>query len=622
MNCSLSIRKKVFIKYLIIFLPFLSVASWGAIAITEAAGLSITVDSPVNGQVFGNTTLNVTGTATAGMPVELYTDNTLSGTTTAGTDGTWTMTIPNVTEGSHVLYAKVSDQAGSTLTSQNISFSIDLTAPGIVITKPVEGVATNSPVIEGTTDPGTTVNVYIYGQQPATVTAYGTGQWSYTASNLPDGKYSVYAVAKDNAGNTTTSATVSFTLDLNRPVILPTVYPAEDMTQVALNVYIRVYLVDNYPIDQNTLGSALQLFEKGTVSTRVYGMVYSSVAETAYGTPYYQVEFQPDALLKPSTRYSVMVNHNLTDATGNYVYPRSWEFTTISDQSAENPHGNYTDNVNTCINCHLTHRAKGLGLTNPADDKFTMIDDFCNACHDGTVAPIPDNWQEPNQHNYQMNMAGTAGPSACASCHNPHLTPSHDNPNFLKDYYTYQHNDPTNPYLPNTSEQELCESCHSSSIKDDSRVSYIRYQYRKSTTSLGTSEDYSLCLRCHDGKNATDVATYYKNPSKHLIGAKDGSFLNGHIACADCHDTHGSKNLKILKELLGHRNQRSFITQGDVWDPANERRFCTSCHNNSTELYGIVAVFNESIPGHEPVNTEYCSKCHGGTPEAAAHCPQ
>ncbi|MHB1167327.1 MAG: cytochrome c3 family protein, partial [Carboxydocellales bacterium] len=197
-----------------------------------------------------------------------------------------------------------------------------------------------------------------------------------------------------------------------------------------------------------------------------------------------------------------------------------------------------------------------------------------------------------------------------------------DNPNMLKDYYYYDHQDPTNPYLPNSSEEQLCETCHYGAIKIDSRVSYVQYQYKKWSTTTGLANDYSLCLRCHNGKGVVDIAAYYNAPSRHSLKAADGSRLNGNIACADCHYTHGSPNLKMLKERLGHNKTQSFQPAGRVWDAATERLFCTRCHNNSTELYGITTNFNFEIPGHEVTSTEFCNKCHGGSPIVAAHGPR
>ncbi|KNZ70539.1 putative multiheme cytochrome c [Thermincola ferriacetica] len=582
----------------------------------------INITSPVEGQALNTTSVSILGSTETTVTVDVYIDDVWQGSTVPDSSGNWTFNAVSVGEGTHSLYATATDSGGNVGISNRVNFQVDVTAPELTITKPVNGSYVNLPLIEGRTEPETDVTVFVYGKQ-ATVRSDLLGNWFYFDQTLPEGQHTVYATAVDKAGNVTTAPNCSFILDTTRPVILPDFSPPEDMTQVPLDVLARVYLVEKYPMDAETMRTAISLAEVGgTTGETVYGTVYSAVYTTVYGDPYYEIIFQPNALLRPYTKYRVSVNPLLKDAAGNPVYPRVWEFQTTGATVYENPHGNYTLNVNTCVNCHRPHRAQDPKLSRPIDAQAPIIDDYCNACHDGTAAPLPQNWPAANNHNFRMSIEGTAGPSACAGCHNPHLTLTEENPDLLMDYYYYEHNDPTNPYLPNSTEEALCENCHLSTIKDDPRVTYVMYNYRKWHTSKGTPEDYSLCLRCHDGSNASDIATYYKQPSRHTIKAEDGSYLNGHLACSDCHNTHGSSNLKMLREKLGHNKGRQFLSQGDTWDPANERRFCTSCHNNETELYGIVAGFVYDIPGHAATDTQYCSSCHGGSPVAAAHGPQ
>ncbi|WP_374102980.1 hypothetical protein [Bacillus sp. ISL-77] len=130
--------------------------------------------------------------------------------------------------------------------------------------------------------------------------------------------------------------------------------------------------------------------------------------------------------------------------------------------------------------------------------------------------------------------------------------------------------------------------------------------------------NFSLCLRCHNGGKATNIKQYYEDEDKneiiksgHTIIAIDGSYLNGNLPCAECHETHGSKNLVLLRNLLGHENQQEFsFTSGD-W--ANkERDFCLKCHNSKTKLFGVTGLFNETLTEHLDTS-KACSECHGGT---------
>lgn len=587
----------------------------------DAADTFVCITSPVQGEAYNTVSVVVYGLTDANLTVNVYIDGALAGTASADSDGKWFFALGTLAEGIHSVYADTSGLAGQVISSDTVYFEIDLTPPIVTIANPADGTYINFPVIEGSTEPEVKVTVFIDGQQ-AEVISDTFGEWCYYNETLPEGNHTVYASASDRAGNIGVSASHSFVLDMTRPAVLPGIFPADDMTQVPVDMPAYIYIKESSPIDPGLLDSAFQFTEIvcDAVYAAVYGTVYTNVFTDVYGEQYYGLMFKPDSLLKRSTMYSVEINPALVDVAGNPVFPRSWTFTTAGDVYSENPHGNYIDNVNTCINCHRPHRGAAPKINKPPRGYVGSLDDYCLSCHDGTAAPVTAGWSAPHAHDFQISIEGVTGTNACAACHNPHLTWTPDNPNLLQDFYLYDHNDPTNPYLPDSSEDQLCENCHSGSIKDDPRVFYIKYRYSKRHETSGSPGDYSLCLRCHDGGNAVNIAVYYSSPSGHFLAALDESPLNGHIACADCHETHGSKNIKLLKLKLGHNNTQIFEA-GAVWDAGTERRFCTGCHNNMTEIYGITAGFDLAIPGHQAENSQPCHDCHGGSPIAAAHAP-
>lgn len=586
--------------------------------IAAAADCYIEVTAPVDGQFLNSGSPLVSGRADPGATVSVYIDNALAGTAAAQSDGNWSVPVGPYSEGAHSLYAQAVNLEGSTGTSGTTGFVVDTIPPEVALETPTDQAYVNMPVLKGQTEPGLTVNVFVYDRQ-AQVISDPLGYWTYFDPGLPDGNHSFYVIAVDKAGNEGVSPKRNFVLDRVRPVVMPGISPPEDMTRVALEVYAIVYLKESSPLDPGVLPSALQVTD--SVGGMVYGTVYSAVYRDVYDTQYYVLKFIPDTLLTPTTTYFANVNPALADAAGNFVYPRKWSFTTLNTGDVDNPHGNYTDNVNTCINCHSPHTADERKISRPKNEQLQNIDNYCNACHDGTVAPIPWNWLAPHNHDFKQCIDGTSGVSACAGCHNPHLTWTPANPNMLQDYYYYQHNDLTNPYIPNSSEEKLCEACHPGEIKQDPRTEYVRYQDKKWPAAAGIPADYGLCLRCHGGANAVNIAVYYSGPSRHIVSALDGSPMNGYMACSDCHETHGSQNIKMLKSELGHNKIRQ-LPLLTVWDTASERVFCTGCHNNSTELYGITVGFDITIPGHEDSNTTPCYECHGGSPIAAAHAPE
>ncbi len=114
---------------------------------------------------------------------------------------------------------------------------MDVTAPAPTITSitdnvgPITGTVgdggvTNDTVLvlAGTAEANSTVTIYNNGTSVGTVTADGSGNWTYTTGPLADGSTSSYtARATDGAGNTSAlSATYSVTVDLTPPAA-PTV---------------------------------------------------------------------------------------------------------------------------------------------------------------------------------------------------------------------------------------------------------------------------------------------------------------------------------------------------------------------------------------------------------------
>jgi predicted CXXCH cytochrome family protein len=507
--------------------------------------------------------------------------------------------------------------------------------PSVSISTPLSGGYTNSKIVTGTSTSSTSISVWFDGNSSAavTVTPDGSGNWSYTATSLADGNHSVSAQSTDGAGNFSSNTTSNFTLDTIRPNVSPSLYPVPDAARIPTDTQIKIQFEDASPMDQSTItGSTIQMF---TIVAKT-GALQNVTGSISYDPSTKTLIYSPSTALVPYSNYYVSIDPNVKDAAGNLLHPRTWSFTTDETTQSnivsfysnltetQNPHGNYANNVQVCANCHEPHRGQSPMLSSPVNP---TVDNYCMSCHDGTNAPIPTKWStDPSvhKHDVQISMTGVKGASGCTSCHDPHLTwdPNTDpnsgsNTDSLRGYYKYVHlNDPT---LPSTSEQKLCEACHDPSIKENASVAYIEYHYLKQNTATGTNDsttglpdDYSLCVRCHDGNIGTDIASFYKTTSGHTIRANDGSPMNGNMACADCHETHASPNVKELRQQLGNNNiQGTFnYTTGD-WNAATERLFCLKCHNGLTELYGKTIPLNTNESGHGPNDTVSCSSCHG-----------
>ncbi len=217
--------------------------------------------------ITNDNTLVLTGVATAGSSVRVYDGATLLGNVTADTNGAWIFTTAKLVDGAHSFTATASDTSGvTTAASPVLAVTVDTvapTTPSISSVSPDSGVVgdhitnANTLTLQGSAEAGSTVYVYDGATLLGTATAGNNGAWSYTTLNpgniipaftdpddvasptnvgaeqgdsphdgavtaaLSDGNHSFTVVAKDAAGNTsTTSAATVITIDTAAPVAL------------------------------------------------------------------------------------------------------------------------------------------------------------------------------------------------------------------------------------------------------------------------------------------------------------------------------------------------------------------------------------------------------------------
>jgi nitrate/TMAO reductase-like tetraheme cytochrome c subunit len=503
------------------------------------------------------------------------------------------------------------------------------------------------------------------------------GTWTFS-KELPNGVHTLYITATDDSTptpNVTTSN--SFFVDSQRPYISAInvdlilikkeqtfinnvdIVKMEDITRVSTETTFKMKVTDNVDIGTQTLANPITILDK-------HGPITGT---TSFDPATQEIIFTPDPQqLKPSTNYYLFFNPSIidsaefsssgpfTDNTGNTVFPVFKKFTTVSNtvknaiinsETADwdqNPHGYYTNNVNTCGNCHNTHVSSKPSLDHPkseyAPKETSLEQSYCMACHDGTTAaPMPDKFESGIVSKHDPLHQTNAG--SCTECHNPHLKWSAENPNLLLDYYLYQHNPGDKKDGIEVGEidsrTQLCEACHddqTQTLKDSvSTTAYKVLHNRKASNSTGQIttatqvidnvsteikhvEDYDLCFSCHNAKKSTedgyvDIFKYYQDTnSKHSFQSMDNNSLNGNLPCAECHETHGSTNIKLLKTKLGHENQKSaYSAISGEWDFGKENDFCLKCHNGSTAIYGVTG---KALSQNNHTNTEgkACSECH------------
>ncbi len=190
-------------------------------AASDTAPPTAALTSPGAGQVVGTVTLSASATDNVGVAgVQFLLDGANLGTedTAAPYSIAWDTTT--ATNGAHVLTARARDAAGNTTTSAAVSVTVnngvaDTTPPTVSISAPAAGTVTGSVAVSATAAD----NIGVLGVQfrldgvnlgtEDTAAPYSITWNSAAASN---GAHSLTAVARDAAGNTTTSAVRSVTV--------------------------------------------------------------------------------------------------------------------------------------------------------------------------------------------------------------------------------------------------------------------------------------------------------------------------------------------------------------------------------------------------------------------------
>lgn len=495
---------------------------------------------------------------------------------------------------------------------------------------------------------------------------------------LTDGNHHITIDISDDNNNILATQTIDFTVK-TRPYIISngvgvtlpdTLNLNEDITNVQLDesmvTKIKITIISNNKMEnmKNQVNDINNTFNPVIVkagSTIIAGTSHISDYREQSGMYAYDFIFTPSKLGYNST-YIVYLDSTVKDDANYTAISKFFKFTTKSEDGSENPHGHYQLNTNTCAGCHSTHvnSPKEYGIDSEGGSYLLTFNDvlkkdpstnYCMACHDGTLnAPAIDNINSTYHHNEASELKQ---PESCVTCHNPHVERSDTNPNLLKDHYVYTHQDTklgTNGLVDSL--ETSCDSCHEDNSVNDSSTNskisiynnmtddYKLLSYKKSLTAVGNADDFSLCLRCHNGTKASNIKQYYdqnteKSTSTHNLTAVDGSHLNGQIPCADCHETHGSSNRYLLKAQLGQENPESqaFSFTDEVWKPQKEREFCLKCHNGITAIYGLKgkAIFDattrlaiDSNEGHNESSIKACSVCHSDRNSfmEAAHAPK
>ncbi len=172
------------------------------------------------GDVTNDTTPTLSGSSgVAGGTISIYDNGRLIGTTTVGSNGSWSFTPDTaLADGSHSFTATVTDGVGRTSEpTGGFGIVIDTKAPDaasdLLVTDNVgayqgpvvSGDTTddNTPTLSGRAEPGSTVNIIDNGQVIGSTKVNPDGTWSFTPDQaLSNGEHDLTTTVTDRSGNT------------------------------------------------------------------------------------------------------------------------------------------------------------------------------------------------------------------------------------------------------------------------------------------------------------------------------------------------------------------------------------------------------------------------------------
>jgi regulation of enolase protein 1 (concanavalin A-like superfamily) len=183
---------------------------------------TVLLTSPANGATFtpGST---LTMSANASDPegalarVDFYANGQLAG---SDTTAPYSLSSPNIPAGTYSIYAVARDTAGATATSATatVTFTTATTnkPPTVSLTAPASGAAFVAPatitVSANASDPEGALSKVDFYANGSLIGSDTTAPYSISWAGVAAGSYSLTAVARDAAGNATTSAAVSITV--------------------------------------------------------------------------------------------------------------------------------------------------------------------------------------------------------------------------------------------------------------------------------------------------------------------------------------------------------------------------------------------------------------------------
>jgi hypothetical protein len=161
----------------------------------------------------------LSGTAEKDCTVTVYVDGKVAGTTAVDTAGLWSFSpATELKDRRYTVWATATDRAKNTgPESAHLTFTVDTQAPAAPeVLSPREGDTMDSHTasVSGTAEPGSTVTVFMDGEEKYTAQADSTGAWHLSLpAGLTKGEHTLSAIATDEAGNDSPPTHRTFAVD-------------------------------------------------------------------------------------------------------------------------------------------------------------------------------------------------------------------------------------------------------------------------------------------------------------------------------------------------------------------------------------------------------------------------
>ncbi|MGM8448983.1 BapA/Bap/LapF family large adhesin [Enterobacter bugandensis] len=317
----------------------------------SSAPVSVTVDTVAPADP-GNMSLPdegtpLTGTGEAGSIITVTNGTTVIGTGVVGSDGSFSIALSPAQLDPTTLTVTATDAAGNA--SADVPFIVTdspLELPQVPVIKAivddvdpvtgdVKGKTTNdtTPTLTGTAEAGSVITIYQDGSTTplTTVTADGSGNWSYTPAALGEGLHTFEVTATLNGATSGRSPAASVTVDLTAPGT-PTIGSViDDVGPVTGPLTSGQTTNDSQPTLTGTgaVGDTISIYNNGVLLDSV---VVGNTGTWSYTTP---------ALPEGSNVLTIRE----TDPAGNQSGP-SADFTIVVDSISTTPViTSVTDNV-------------------------------------------------------------------------------------------------------------------------------------------------------------------------------------------------------------------------------------------------------------------------------------